>query len=396
MLIWFALAIPILVAIILLIFFKRKMLWWEFFIPLVVSLALIGIFKVTITKVSTTDTEYWGGYVTHVQHFEEWDEKIHKICPETYVCGTDSEGNPQWCTRYYDCSYVEDHPEEWHAIESNGFDVEITKSEYDRLVKQFGLKPKFIEMNRPFHSKDGDLYQVDWDNNAKTFEPVTTEKLYENRVQAAHSVFSFPEVSDSMKARYALVDYPKVTDPFRVPGILGVVVPGMQEAERKLDYLNATLGAPKKVRIWIVLYRNQPPDAGQYQEWYWKGGNKNEFILTIGLDNSNAVQWVHPISWTPVEKLKVDAQYLLDSMKTNELDLPAIIDWTGKNIQATWVKKDFREFNYLTIDPPGWSIVVTYLVTLLMNIALSFWLVLNEFNDESGETRRRFRYSSFY
>ncbi|MFA6588231.1 MAG: hypothetical protein WCT08_04120 [Patescibacteria group bacterium] len=397
MIIWLAMLIPVLVAIFLLIFYRRKMLWWEFFIPLFFSFLLVVIFKLTISKVQTTDIEYWGGYVTQVQYFEAWDEWVVQICTRTYACGQDSYGNTEWCTETYDCSHSVNHSEEWHAIESNGFDIEISEAEYNRLVKQFGIKPKFIDLNRDYYTEDGDLYQVDWDNTKpERFEPVTTEKFYENRVQAAHSIFSFPDVSDSIKAQYNLIDYPKTTNPFHVPGILGAKVPGMQKAERQLDYLNATLGAPKKIRIWILLFRNQPLDAGQYQEWYWKGGNKNEFILAIGLDNSNAIQWVHPISWTPVERLKVDAQYFIDSMKTQELDLTAVVYWLGKNIQASWVKKDFREFNYLTIDPPGWAIAVTFIVTLLVNIAISFWLVLNEYNEEEQKMTSRYRYSSPY
>ena len=391
MIIWFAAVIPVLVAVFLLVFFKRKMLWWEFFIPLGVSLVLIALFKLTIGTVQTTDTEYWGGYVTKVQYFEDWDEYIHMTCTRLVSCGTDEDGNTIWCTETYDCSYVDYHPEEWHAIESNGFDIDISKAEYERLVRQFNARPTFVDLHRDYDSNDGDLYQAEWDGNVATFEPVTTMKLYENRVQAARSVFNFPEVDDSLKARYGLFEYPEVVNPFKFPGILGSDMPGKKEAERKLDYLNATLGAPKKVRVWILLFRNQPLDAGQYQEWYWKGGNKNEFILAIGLNNENAVQWAHPISWTPVEQLKVEARFFVDTMKA--LNLPAVVDWLGANIQASWVKKDFREFNYLTISPPDWAVAMTFIVTLLVNVALSFWLVRNEFRE--GYVRPP-SYDSFY
>jgi hypothetical protein len=380
MIIWFALCIPVLAAIFLLVLFRHKIVWWEFFIPLVASVALVFIFKLSIGTIQTADTEYWGGYVEKAQYFEDWDEYIHRTCSREVYDGTDSNGNAKYRTEYYDCSYVQYYPEEWHIVDNNGIDISISESEYDRLVRQFGRSPQYIELDRNYHTDDGDLFQVDWDGSQATFEPVTTIHFYENRVQAASSVFRFPDVDDSTKALYGLYDYPKVTDNLRVPGILGPDLPDLKEAARKLDYLNATLGAPKQVHAWILVFRNQPIEAGHAQEWLWKGGNKNEFILTIGVDGNNAVQWVYPISWTEVEKLKVGSRYFVQNMKT--LRLTDIVDWLGSNIQQDWVRKPFKEFDYLTVEPPFWSVAMTYIFTLLVNIALSWWAIRNDFGPE--------------
>jgi hypothetical protein len=387
MIIWFALCIPVLAAIFMLVFFRRKIVWWEFLIPLGVSIVLVVIFKLTITAVQTSDTEYWGGYVVKAQYFEDWNEYIHQTCTRSVYAGTDSKGNAIYKTETYDCSYVQYHPEEWHVVDNNDIDISISQSEYQRLVRQFGHEPVFIDLSRHYHTDDGDMYQVEWDNNQATFEPVTTVHFYENRVQAASSVFHFPDVDDSTKARDGLFDYPKVTDNLRVPGILGPPLPGLDEAERKLDYLNAMLGAPKQVRVWILVFRNKPIEVGHAQEWLWKGGNKNEFTLTIGIDDNDAVQWVYPISWTPVEKLKVDARYAVQNMKP--LRLTDVVDWLGPNIEQYWVRKPFKEFSYLTVEPPTWSIAMTYIITLLVNIALSWWAVRNEYTPEEESRSSR-------
>ena len=41
--IWFAMAIPVLVSVILYFFFNHKVVWWEFVIPFVLSIILILI-----------------------------------------------------------------------------------------------------------------------------------------------------------------------------------------------------------------------------------------------------------------------------------------------------------------------------------------------------------------
>lgn len=168
----------------------------------------------------------------------------------------------------------------------------------------------------------------------------------------------------------------------------------MPRAERLLQIANAKLGAPKKVRIFILIFKNQPLDASHKQEAYWRGGNKNEFVFTIGINDANKVTWARAFSWTEVERLKIDARdYMVQNFidPGRELDLVPVVNWTAKNINTYWVKKDFRDFDYITIAPPLWAQILTFVVTLIVNIGASAWTVLNGI-DADGNRGPQLRY----
>jgi len=158
-----------------------------------------------------------------------------------------------------------------------------------------------------------------------------------------------------------------------------------------LSYYNATLGRKKQIRMWILIFKGKPLEAGLEQESYWKGGNKNEFTLAIGVDDQQSVQWVHPISWTEVDMLKIEARHYVDTMKT--LDLVKVVDWLAPMIEKDFIRKPFAEFSYLTVNPPPWGIITTFVVTVIFNFVLSLWLIYNRHRDDRpGRSRyRRYR-----
>jgi hypothetical protein len=372
MVIYLALVIPIITALVLLIWFKHKTTLWEFAIPFGISLILTIAFKFGVETSLTRDTEYWGGWVEQIRYYEDWNEYIHKTCTETYACGTDSKGNTRYCTRTYDCSYVDYHPPYWRAYESNGMKLRISKDDYARLKAKFGTKEVFVDLKRNYHTDDGDMYKVDWGGTDETLEPITTSHTYENRVQASMSTFNYYEVDPKKDGLY---EYPGVNRHYYVPAILGPGGPTKQAAERKLQLLNAKLGRAKQVRVFILIFVDKPRDVGHDQENYWIGGNKNEFSLAIGVDSKYNVQWCHPFSWTKAELLKVETRQFVEEQE--QLDLVALADWLYPKIKADFVRMPFANFSYLTVEPPLWAILVTFIATLLANIGVSLWVILN-------------------
>jgi len=377
MIIWLALLIPIVTAIVLLIWFRKKTTLWEFLIPLGVSLFFILIFKFSVEAGLTTDKEYWGGWVVKIQYYEDWNEYIHRTCTRQVPCGTDGNGHTQYCTEFYDCSYVDYHPPYWQIIESNGLKLRISKAEYARLKNKFGTPEKFIDLHRNYHTDDGDLYEVPWSGSDKTLESITTEHSYENKVQASQSTFNYYEVDPK---KYGLYEYPKVNAHYYVPAILGPGGLTKNAAEKKFQLINAKLGRSKQVRVFVLIFMNKPLEAGHDQENYWVGGNKNEFILTIGVDKEYRVQWCYPISWTDTEILKVESRAFVEEQE--QLDLVALADWLYPKIKANFERKQFAEFSYLTVEPPVWALLVTYIVTLLLNIGAALWVIFNQFEEK--------------
>lgn len=381
MIIYGALLIPIAVIIILMIFYRKEVTWWEYLVTLGIPAVFIVIFKASIDKMQVTATEYWGGYITQAQYYEPWDEKVScrhpKYCTRTVTTGSGK--NRSTHTESYQCGWqhaydVDYHPAHWDLVGSNGESFGTTKEDYRRLVQKFGNET-FVDMHRSYYSIDGDKYTAIFDNDDRKLEAITTLHTYENRVQAAHSVFNFKEVTDAQKKAYQLYDYPKPLG-YRCLGLLGDAGGCTPCANWKLDFWNGKLGRMKQVRMWVLMYKNQPPEAGELQEAYWKGGNKNEFILAIGVDSVYKVRWCRPISWTPSEDLKIDARNFVSTMDT--LNIDKVVDWMGYNVQMRFERKQFKDFSYLEVDPPDWAIILTYVLASIISLGLAIFSVRND------------------
>ena len=398
MIIWFVLLVPLIAIIILISFWGKKLAWWEILILAGVSIGLIAIMKVTGTASVTRDTEYWGDLVERAEYYEEYEIWDHETCYHQVPCGTDSKGNTEYCTESYDCSHADYHSPYWRVITTSGWNLYISQNLWQRLIKKFGAVPIFKDMNREselgfgdYIMKDGDMYYIEWPKTPKTSYMVATTHHYENRVQCSRSLFNPRPVSPEEVKKNALFDYPYVNNDYDVPTILGTLIPNQSEAEEKFKFLNGDLGPKKQVRVWVLLFRNQPLSTGLSQEAYWKRGNMNEFVVTIGLDYLNNVKWCHAFSWMANTTIAVETRDFVTQQK--KLDLVQLADFLYKEINAKWVRRDFKkEFSYITVEPPTWSIIVALIINVLFNIGFGWWSVKNDFTfaNPKGEYNSRY------
>jgi len=379
MIIWFALIIPIVAAIICFIFYKREVIWWEIAILMCVSFLFIFGAKLLVDKYKYQEEEYWGTYVTMVCYEEPWIEYIHSTCTRTYACGTDANGNTVYCTETYDCSYYSHHAAEWYIIDNIGERTDIDRNVFDKLMYKFGNK-LWVDMNRELHydmehsqCKNGDMYRATWDGSFARIEPMVSKHTYSNNVVHTHSVFNFPEVSDTLS--YLFSKLSPFSSYYNADAIRGYKINGFDEANAVLKKFNALYGHSKEVRVQIILYYNQPKSVGEQLEWYWKGGNMNEFNVIISLSELGVVQWVRIISWTEVQDLKIDARNMI--LEQPKFDLINTVWWLGKNIER-FQRKDFeRDFSYLQVDPPVGIVILIYVIILLVSCGIMYWSIIN-------------------
>ena len=82
----------------------------------------------------------------------------------------------------------------------------------------------------------------------------------------------------------------------------------------------------------------------------FENGNKNDFIITFGTDSKNNITWCYPFSWSESEKLKIDIRdYILDLGKLDN-DFYKKIPDISKMIEDQYVRKQFADFSYLTVE----------------------------------------------
>ncbi|MFW9871599.1 MAG: hypothetical protein ACFFG0_00700 [Candidatus Thorarchaeota archaeon] len=368
--IWFSLIIPILIIIYLLIYHRKAIKWWEILAQFAVCLIVIAICITTVGYLQTKDTEWWGNLGMKAIHDEPYD--YMSICTRTVSCGKD-------CTTLESYPCVESVSRHCWLRKDNGKNMHISYAKYKELVNRWGGKEKFIDMHRDYYSYDGDRYVINWNLNPLTSESIVTEHSYENKVAASSDVFNFPEVSKEDKEHYGLYDYP-ILSGYEQVTILDHEKNHVNKSYSKYwRFLNGKLGPSKQVRLWVLIFRNQPLQAGHLQEAYWKGGNKNEFVYCIGVDKNENIKWGHIISWTESQVLKIEARDFVSNM--GKLDLQVLAEWTDKEISSKFIRKPFKDFNYLQVKPSGLSIVLSYIVILIVNIGMALWIVKNNFYD---------------
>jgi hypothetical protein len=367
--------------------FPKYMAWWEGVIPLIACFFFIVIFKFTVEKIQTSDTEYHGALIVEARYYEYYETYVHRTCYRTVSCGKN-------CTRSvpYDCSYCDKNPEHWTVVNSLGEEFGISREYYNFLMKKWRAQPQFVELNRRINhggwgcGQDGNMYKIIWNNDPLTSEATTTDHSYENRVQAAHTAFDFPDVTDSDKKTYGLYDYPNLKG-ISQESVLGLdSVKWITSKEIELmkqwsKFLNGYLGPRKHARIYFLFFVDKPSLAANIQEAYWDGGNDNELVVCIGLSQkTREFQWVRPFSWSPERKIIPEVREQIMAQKVFNAENIAHGVWV--KTEKYYQRKNFKEFSYVTVEPPTWAIWVTFFVTIGISFGVCWWAINNQIDSE--------------
>ena len=385
--VWLALLIPIIAVFYLLFYHRQKVQVWEIFVVILLPFLLTVFVKCVAQASLDTSKEYWNDYAVQARHFEDWDEYIHATCPMTTCTGS---GEDTVCTTsYYDCSYTSYHPASWDVLLRSGDVVGITSERFAYLTG-FWKNKQFKDMQRAYENNDGDMFFSDWPGSLGTVEPFASMHLYRNKIKNTDNVLNFKKVDPKKEKVY---EYPQVRS-YAVDYILGG---GTQEDQDYLRKWNAYLGARKKVVIMVALFKGRPIADAVTQAAYWKGGNKNEFVVCLGLDKEDKINWAYVISWTPktVMKAKVEREIV----EMGKVSLHDLIEYVAKVIDAEpgVIRRDFEEFNYITVPVPLWGIILIWLSSVVSTFGLAFWVVTNDFScDEDMSDDVDYGHKRFY
>lgn len=371
------LIVTILNIVIMFIFFRHKFMFIEYVAPVFMSIFIGFLIKVSYESYQTHDTEYHGGWIVNIENQKSWTEWQEIIVPD--YC-TDSDGKTYVCGHHTETIYIP-HFEYWKLTDSNGYSIYIDDFHYEEIEKIWGQTSIITDGHRNdyhFHSGDGRYLYCDW--NGVNRIPCTTIHSYINKVQAAkESIFHFKEVSKEDIQKYSLYEYPPIYSYYKMNYISGNA-PNLNEANVKLETLNAVLGKQKQVNIRILIFNDKPIEAALLQESLWQGGNKNEFIVCIGTDKEYNVKWSHVISWTPIQKLKIQVRDYARSMKS--LDLLSLIDYIGPAVEKDYKRREFKEFNYLEIRITFFEKMLSFIITLVLTAILDFCFINNQVDEK--------------
>jgi len=386
---WYALLIPVLTAVIGWVFFKTKIVWWEILVPVVISVMFIFISYYTMKSTTLSDVEYNGYVIVKARHYDYWSTWVDATCSYTTTCCCDSKG--RGCittTHYYDCSYCDENSEYWVMYDSGGHEISITEEHYHFLLNKWDAKEEFVELDRniDYHGScgvDGDAQEIKWNKKIETSETTTYESEFTNILKSNHSAFNYPTITEEKAKESGLYEYPKINKYNYQRSVLGLQKFNSSSRLKilsTLDYINGVYGYKYKVKVFTLFFKNKDIDIAFQQEAYWDGGNQNEIVVCIGLDNAGNMTWVKPFSWCDDKRVLIDIRE--DLMESSIKDEKTFYRTYTNAIKSHWHYKSFKDFNYLSFEPTTGQLLLVYIVTIFISIGSMVWAVLN---DEDAE-----------
>ena len=146
-----------------------------------------------------------------------------------------------------------------------------------------------------------------------------------------------------------------------------------------MRWLNGYYGERKQFRVFVLFFMNKPEEIVEKQRSYWQGGNKNELVVCVGIDKNKNVKWCNAFSWCDSPVVGVKSR---DWFMSNPVNLEKYAEYIGPIVEKEWHRKNFEDFDYLTIeltDGQYWAIII---LLLIFNIVMSSWIVTNNYKND--------------
>lgn len=363
---------PVVAILFLYIFFKQRVVWWEWIALLGSSLVFTLIAYLISKAVSQQDIEYYGGYVTEVRHYDDWNER--QMRTRQVPCGTDGKGHTQYCTETYWVTVY--HPQSWSMTTNISGERSIDRKLFEKYRERLNAPEVFIDMHRHYYTKDGDAQAWSWNKRHETFIPYTEAHTYKNPLKNSNSILRYTGIDADSAKVLGLYDYPEIKE-YKQNPIIGITV--HDSIRNQMEYVNGVYGKPCQFRTYILVF---PSDKGEeiseMQRGYWEGGNKNEFIVCLGVDSSNVVTWCNAFSWSESPWLDVETRQWFTEHDT--LDLYAYGMWLEKNVPSQWKRKNFSDYEYIHAELTDTAKLIVFILTLLFCVCMSWWIIENEYD----------------
>ena len=361
--------------------FNKRVVWQEAAIGAGAALLVAGIFHAiqACGAFIPSDTETWSGQVYYAQYQPRWREYYEEAIYRTEHYTTGSGKNVQHHTRRVFDHWASRH--RWHeqtwwvSTELGTFYVGQTR--YNDILKEFGGVTSVAgdreTSEHNSHMVEGVANDDRTVNENKYVYPVTTKKQFENRLlKATGSLYNFtPVTPEEAKSLY---EWPSNNNVFDSDRLLGTATTLWDQ--RSWDQMNAILGPTKNVNVIAIGFpAGTSLEIGKLQERYWKGGKKNDLVLTFCGDVVKP-EWAYVFGWTERETVK---RLLENRLRSGT----ATIEEITKLINAEYELLPFEEkFAHIEIETPWWYYLIFAIVVVLSQGTAHFLFVTN--NESKG------------
>lgn len=113
---------------------------------------------------------------------------------------------------------------------------------------------------------------------------------------------------------------------------------------------------------------------------YWYGGKKNDIIVIIGIDGNKRIQYTRVHSWSLHSIIDIKIRNNISEMQV--LDINLAIDIIIQEINKDYVRRSFKEFEYLKwrILPSTLSLFMFTSLLILISGFIGWKFSRNNFN----------------
>jgi len=335
--------IPIAIAIFAFIF-SKGISFKEFMIHIAVQVLVCLAFIGTLYFNGMTFTETWNGKVV-----KKYSEKVS--CSHSYECNcrTDSKGNRH-------CSTCYEHPwdVDWNVEDNTGYEWEIER------IDRRGLR----EPERFSKVQIGEA--TAHPHSYKNYLKASKTSVYKEKYKTTFKPEDLPEYPNHF------FDYYKLD---RLIDMAGV---STQQSHWDFIQMNGEFGK-KECNAILVLTKNQPIEFAEALYTYWGGGNKNDSILIINVDDAKKINWVEVYALTENSIFQVKLKSDITALK--EFNIDKVLEVYSYNIMSNFQRMEMKNFEYLKYNlQPN---MVAVIILLIIGCGLSIGLAIFFHNDES-------------
>ena len=385
--VWFSLFIPFLVSCVFLVWYRKqfeilypnpnanetvKETLFILFVPTLFVIFVVACMYGIMINNNTDDIEYLSYHYTKIRHEDEWNERVWVTKNRTV---TDSKGKTH--TETYRVQETKYHPEKWYGYLNDGSERRLYSNEYNSIKTLWNVPEQFIDMHRDYYTIDGDAQEYKWDNKQYTIKTYVKEHHYCNKIIGTESAFKFNEIKSEEAKELGLYNYPEIKNNEQNP-IIGFNRFVKANDIKQFKRLNAFYGYRKQISFYLLIYPNMSASIVEDQRSYWQGGNKNEFIICVGVDSlTNQVQWAQCFSWLDDITIEVQCRDFINNQ--NKLDISDLSKWLENHLYL-WKRKEFKDFNYLNVslkDNQEITILWTVIIISILIGIFGYFIVKN-------------------
>ena len=356
--------VPLIIAVAVLLIFKKAVTLWEFFAQLGITAAFIGICLAVAYNSRTTDVEVWNGQVTQ-------RETHHVSCSHSYQChchtvtSTSGSGKSKTTSSHEECDtcYEHSYDVDWSVHSSTGEVVDIAREDRQGLIE-----PKR------------------WDE-AYPGQPFSSEHSFVNYILANPDSVLLGTKGDVEKFKAMLPEYPAhIYDYYKHDPVINMGVPNvdMKTWNWLVQEQNKILGTAKQANVIVILV---PTDDASYMlalKDKWVGGKKNDIDVVIGSMDGHKIEFADVMSWTTNADFKIDLKNQLENI--GRLDRKDdIVKAIGATTLAKFQRIHMKSMKYLmrSFQPSSSSIWWTFILSVLLNLGLAILWVRLDLGEQS-------------